>query len=137
MSSFTKSEDSTGEKSPTTMRHHSYKEEDEDPEPSSDIDEEEDEETEENPDNTTEQVPRPSAKVTAPRIELQPSDFYFGVTLGEGAFARVVHAKSKTTSTEFAIKIMEKIHIKRENKVKHVLMERKVLTMVSHPFVIK
>ncbi len=51
-----------------------------------------------------------------PRIELQPSDFYFGGTLGEGAFARVVHAKSKKNSTEFAVKIMEKMHIKRENK---------------------
>lgn len=53
----------------------------------------------------------------APRIELKPSDFYFGATLGEGAFARVVHAKSKRLGTEFAIKIMEKAHIKRENKV--------------------
>ncbi len=51
------------------------------------------------------------------RIELQPSDFYFGSTLGEGAYARVVHAKSKKTGDEFAVKIMEKIHIKRENKV--------------------
>ena len=99
--------------------------EDEDPEPSSDIDEEE------------EESPQPQQVKAPPRIELQPSDFYFGVTLGEGAFARVVHAKSKKTNTEFAIKIMEKIHIKRENKVKHVLMERKVLTMVSHPFIIK
>ena len=118
--------------------HMSFKEEDEDPEPSSDIDEEEGggEEGEES-EESHEQTPRQSAKANLPRIELQPSDFYFGVTLGEGAFARVVHAKSKKNSTEFAIKIMEKIHIKRENKVKHVLMERKVLTMVSHPFIIK
>lgn len=51
------------------------------------------------------------------KVELQPSDFYFGMTLGEGAYARVVHAKSKRTNEQFAIKIMEKIHIKRENKV--------------------
>lgn len=52
-----------------------------------------------------------------PRIELQPADFLFGRTLGEGAFARVVHARSKRTGAEFAIKIMEKMHIKKENKV--------------------
>jgi hypothetical protein len=51
------------------------------------------------------------------KIELTPSDFFFGITLGEGAYARVVHAKSKKTGTEFAIKIMDKSHIKRENKV--------------------
>jgi len=71
------------------------------------------------------------------KLELQPSDFYFGNTLGEGAYARVVHAKSKKTGAEFAIKIMEKMHIKRENKVKNVLMERKILTMISHPLVVK
>lgn len=49
--------------------------------------------------------------------EIQPSDFYFGSTLGEGSYARVVHAKSKKTSEQFAMKIMEKVHIKKENKV--------------------
>lgn len=51
------------------------------------------------------------------RVELHPSDFYFGMTLGEGAYARVVHAKSKKTNEYFAVKIMEKLHIKKENKV--------------------
>lgn len=51
------------------------------------------------------------------RVELAPADFLFGKTLGEGAFARVVHARSKKTGSEFAIKIMEKRHIKKENKV--------------------
>jgi len=55
--------------------------------------------------------------VPPPRMELHPSDFYFGSTLGEGAYARVVHAKSKKTNEHFAVKIMEKMHIKRENKV--------------------
>jgi hypothetical protein len=123
----------------------SYDDEDDDvPETSSDIEEE------------TKEVADEQPSSNPARIELQPSDFYFGATLGEGAFARVVHAKSKKNSTEFAVKIMEKMHIKRENKVghvlptlfliplllfyqqvKHVLMERKVLTMVSHPFIIK
>lgn len=83
-------------------------EDDDQPEVASDI-----EEAAEPPKVETEQ----SNQLTA-RIELQPSDFYFGGTLGEGAFARVVHAKSKKNSTEFAVKIMEKMHIKRENKVR-------------------
>jgi hypothetical protein len=47
----------------------------------------------------------------------QPSDFLFGKCLGEGAYARVVHAKLKKNDNQFAIKIMEKMHIKKENKV--------------------
>ena len=54
--------------------------------------------------------------------KISASDFYFGVTLGEGAFARVVHAKNKNTNTEFAIKIMDKQHVKNENKVYSYLL---------------
>ena len=32
---------------------------------------------------------------------------------------------------------MEKAHIKKENKVKYVMMEREILVMVSHIFIIK
>jgi hypothetical protein len=59
----------------------------------------------------------PAVSVEVRQYEIKPSDFYFGQTLGEGAFARVVHAKSKTSSAEFAIKIMEKTHIRKEDKV--------------------
>ena len=75
------------------------------------------EDIEEEEEESEEPEQREPSAVHAPKIELKPSDFYFGATLGEGAFARVVHAKSKKNSNEFAIKIMEKSHIKRENKV--------------------
>ena len=52
------------------------------------------------------------------RLEINVSDFCFGCTLGEGAYARVVHAKSKHSLDEYAVKIMEKVHIKKENKVR-------------------
>lgn len=71
-------------------------------------------------------------------------DFYFGSTMGEGAFARVVHAKMKqmvqgieTLQQEYAVKIMDKSHIVKENKVKGVMMERKILHGISHHFIIK
>ncbi|RYH28485.1 hypothetical protein EON65_12010 [archaeon] len=92
--------------------------EDDTPEVSSDI---EDESNSSCPPEVFEsqEVQPPKAPI---RIELQPSDFYFGSTLGEGAYARVVHAKSKKTGDEFAVKIMEKVHIKKENKVRIVFM---------------
>lgn len=55
---------------------------------------------------------------TKPDASKLPSDFYFGVCLGEGAYARVVHAKLKKNNKEYAVKIMEKRHIKKENKVR-------------------
>lgn len=79
----------------------------------------------------------PDGRESEVKLELKTSDFYFGKTLGEGAYARVVHAKSKRTGDQFAVKIMEKVHIKKENKIPNVLMERKVLAMISHPFLVK
>ena len=38
--------------------------------------------------------------------------------LGEGSFARVLYAKMKKTGKEYAIKVMDKAHIKKENKVR-------------------
>lgn len=68
--------------------------------------------------------------------KLTTADFLFGVTLGEGAYARVVFAKLKEyPDTDFAIKIMEKNHIKKENKVKYVMMEKAVLAKLSNNFI--
>lgn len=70
--------------------------------------------------------------------KLTTAQFMFGQTLGEGAFARVVHAKLKEYPTnQFAIKIMEKSHIKKENKVKYVMMEKAVLARLNHSFIIR
>jgi serine/threonine protein kinase len=45
-------------------------------------------------------------------------DFLFGRTLGEGSYARVMHAKRKVDlSTSYAVKIMEKSFIRKEKKV--------------------
>jgi 3-phosphoinositide dependent protein kinase-1 len=65
--------------------------------------------------------PEESATVKFDPSKLLPSDFFFGKTLGEGAYARVVHAKFKKNNHEFAIKIMEKWHIKKENKVRMLI----------------
>lgn len=79
----------------------------------------------------------PSSSVRIDASKLQPSDFYFGRCLGEGAYARVVHAKFKQNDHEFAIKIMEKRHIKKENKIKYVMMEKSILSKLNSPLVIR
>lgn len=72
-------------------------------------------------DSDEEDVPHPPQKID-PNL-LSRSHFYFGKTLGEGSYARVVHAKMKVeNSPEFAIKIMEKSFIQKEKKVSVVLI---------------
>ena len=43
----------------------------------------------------------------------------------------------KSTGTEYAIKIVDKGHVTRYNKVDEMLNERKVLSMLDHPNIIK
>ena len=89
------------------------------------------------PNTPTPRTASPTNSPATPIVELRPADFYFGICLGEGAYARVVHARLKRNQHEFAIKIMEKAHIKKENKVKYVLMEKNILSKLDHPLVIK
>ncbi len=37
----------------------------------------------------------------------------------------------------YAMKCLKKSQIKRENKVRHVMNERQILTQVNHPFIVK
>lgn len=67
----------------------------------------------------------------------QVSDFMWGSTLGEGSYARVIHAQLKANQAHYAIKVMEKRHIRKENKIKQVIMEKNILSKISHEFVIK
>lgn len=57
-------------------------------------------------------------------------DFFFGRTLGEGSYARVVHAKRKTDATlSYAVKIMDKAFIRKENKVTVVKLSNKLFML--------
>ncbi|XP_062448881.1 3-phosphoinositide-dependent protein kinase 1-like [Rhea pennata] len=75
------------------------------------------------------QPPRPRLK--------RPDDFEFGKILGEGAFSTVVLARELATSREYAIKILEKRRIIKENKVLYVMRERNVMSRLDHPFFVK
>ena len=92
-----------------------------------------------NPDSTL--LPTPpndnQPKPAKPNIEIKPSDFLFGTTLGEGSFARVVHCRLKSMQKDYAMKILEKSFIKKEKKVNSVLMEKDILIRYSHPMIIK
>ncbi|ESO12871.1 hypothetical protein HELRODRAFT_63303 [Helobdella robusta] len=65
------------------------------------------------------------------------SDFKFGKLIGEGSFSSVYLTKEISTGSEFAIKVLEKVHILREKKQKYVMREKEALLKIDHPFFIK
>uniref|UniRef100_H3A0R9 3-phosphoinositide-dependent protein kinase 1 n=1 Tax=Latimeria chalumnae TaxID=7897 RepID=H3A0R9_LATCH len=67
----------------------------------------------------------------------RPEDFKFGKILGEGSFSTVVLARELASGKEYAIKILEKRHIIKENKVPCVTREKDVMSRLDHPFFVK
>ncbi|XP_066139667.1 3-phosphoinositide-dependent protein kinase 1 isoform X1 [Euwallacea fornicatus] len=67
-----------------------------------------------------------------------PSDFIFGKVIGEGSFSTVYLAKDVQTNKEFAIKVLEKLHIIREKKTEYVMREKEVLRILGNacPYIV-
>nr|XP_060642406.1 3-phosphoinositide-dependent protein kinase 1 [Anolis sagrei ordinatus] len=79
----------------------------------------------------------PQAPAPQPQRKKRPEDFKFGKILGEGSFSTVVLARELASSREYAIKILEKRHIIKENKVPYVTRERDIMSRLDHPFFVK
>ncbi|TYZ69160.1 hypothetical protein PybrP1_004269 [[Pythium] brassicae (nom. inval.)] len=67
----------------------------------------------------------------------EASDFFFGTVLGQGSYAKVFHARMKNNKMDFAVKVMDQSFIRKENKAAFVLTERKVLSRLAHPNIVK
>lgn len=57
--------------------------------------------------------------------------------IGKGSYAKVILVRKKDDGQLYAIKSMKKKYIEKKNQVKRVMMERDILTKISHPFLIK
>lgn len=65
------------------------------------------------------------------------NDFQFGKCIGEGSYSKVYKAVHKRTNRTFAIKVISKSQIERENKQKYVSIEKDTLSALgSHPGVV-
>jgi len=58
-------------------------------------------------------------------------DFYFGRTIGEGSFSTVYLVKDLVHKREYAAKVCNKNHIKREKKIKAVLHEKDIMIEIK------
>ena len=96
---------------------------------------------------TTSGTPTTQTKATeapqkkAVKFTHRKRDFEMGKCLGEGSYAKVFEAKvinedSPCFGKKYAIKIMDKKHIVKHDKIKYVTIEKKVfLKTKEHPFI--
>ncbi|KAJ1994857.1 rim15, signal transduction response regulator [Dimargaris cristalligena] len=75
----------------------------------------------------------PAAPLKLPSIK----DFELLKQISRGAFGKVYLCRKKTTSDLFAIKMLKKADMIRKNMVAQALTERKVLSLMKTPYVVK
>ncbi|KAF0690515.1 Aste57867_18105 [Aphanomyces stellatus] len=63
-------------------------------------------------------------------------DFSLIRVIGKGSFGKVTLVRKKDNSKVFAMKILSKAYIVKRNQVEHTRTERRVLAVVSHPFIV-
>lgn len=73
----------------------------------------------------------------APQESFTIHDFELGKIYGVGSYSKVVRAKKKDTGVVYALKIMDKKFITKENKTAYVKLERIVLDQLDHPGVVR
>ncbi|KAB1225295.1 3-phosphoinositide-dependent protein kinase 1 [Morella rubra] len=73
----------------------------------------------------------------APQEHFTIQDFELGKIYGVGSYSKVVRAKKKDTGTVYALKIMDKKFITKENKTAYVKLERVVLDQLDHPGIVR
>ena len=66
-----------------------------------------------------------------------PADFEFGDELGTGAYGSVCRAEERATGEQFAVKVIEKRHIVKEDKRKYVFIERDMMNRCKHPGIVR
>ncbi|KAD2804757.1 hypothetical protein R6Q59_029826 [Mikania micrantha] len=78
-----------------------------------------------------------SFKFRAPQENFTIQDFEIGKIYGVGSYSKVVRAKKKDTGKVYALKIMDKKFITKENKTAYVKLERIVLDQLTHPGIVQ
>jgi hypothetical protein len=68
---------------------------------------------------------------------LSLKDFEVLALVGRGSFGQVLQVKKKDTNAIYALKILEKSHVKKRCQVENTKSERRVLEIVNHPFIVQ
>ncbi|KAL9647939.1 hypothetical protein ABK040_008209 [Willaertia magna] len=63
-------------------------------------------------------------------------DFDLLTVVGRGSFGKVMKVKEKSTGKTFAMKVLRKDMIVKENMVAHTIAEKNILESIDHPFIV-
>ena len=69
--------------------------------------------------------------------KIGPSNFVCLALLGQGSFGEVFLVKKKDSDDFYAMKVLDKCRIAKQNIFKYVLTERNVLSVMHNPFIVK
>ncbi|KAL9647912.1 hypothetical protein ABK040_008183 [Willaertia magna] len=64
-------------------------------------------------------------------------DFELIAVVGRGSFGKVMKVKEKSSGKVFAMKVLRKDMIVKENMVSHTKAEKQILQEINHPFIVK
>mmetsp|Transcript_17527 Transcript_17527/g.17478 ORF Transcript_17527/g.17478 Transcript_17527/m.17478 type:complete len:510 (+) Transcript_17527:428-1957(+) len=76
------------------------------------------------------ETPQPEKK------KISPLDFQAIQQIGKGSFGEVFLVEKKDSHELFAMKILQKSKVMRQNIVKYAMTERNVLSYMRHPFIV-
>ncbi|KIP08388.1 hypothetical protein PHLGIDRAFT_380254 [Phlebiopsis gigantea 11061_1 CR5-6] len=81
---------------------------------------------------------QPRSRNSSVNGRISADDFEFGRVLGEGSYSTVMLARHKSTGREYAIKVLDKGHLKRNNKLATALAEKNTLVRLGaeHPGIV-
>ena len=69
--------------------------------------------------------------------KIGPSNFICLALLGQGSFGEVYLVQEKNTQNYFAMKVLDKKRIEKQNIFKYAMTERNVLSIINFPFIVK
>jgi serine/threonine protein kinase len=65
------------------------------------------------------------------------NDFKILKTIGKGSFGKVLMVQNQKTKKFYAMKILKKSLLRKQNQVFHTKTEREILERTTHPFIVK
>lgn len=75
-------------------------------------------------------------RIERQKRKVSENDFEKLRVIGRGTFGKVFQARKKDTGRIYAMKVLKKDHVVKNNAVKHTMSENHVLKNINHPFIV-
>ena len=64
------------------------------------------------------------------------NNFTIVKVIGVGGFSKVYEVRDNTSGNLYAMKVVDKSNIEKENKVRQLIIEKKIIEQLKHPFIV-